>query len=245
MQRLLKIFIFLAMAVFLVTRVTSGTINFYLNQRYVPLTILAAVGFGLLALGHWRGQTATQDESPNDHDHGHDHDHTLGWIGLVIVILPLILGYVIKPQPLGATAMTNREVSVGSLMSVAAPDGNQSMGLVAGEKNIMDWLSDFQRYDTAVFTGEEAHIIGFVYRDERFPEDTFMVSRFVLSCCVADAAPIGLIVRQPNASEFVADQWVDVNGRFEVGYFDEIEMPILVAESIEETSSPKQPYLYR
>ena len=34
-----------------------------------------------------------------------------------------------------------------------------------------------------------ANVVGFVYQDDRFGEDEFMVSRFTVSCCVADAAP--------------------------------------------------------
>jgi hypothetical protein len=49
--------------------------------------------------------------------------------------------------------------------------------------------------DPAAFIGQEARLIGFVYRDDRFNGDEFMISRFVISCCAADAAPLGLVVR--------------------------------------------------
>ena len=242
MQRLLKMTLLAAMGIFLITRITSGAINFYINQRFVPLTVLAAVGTAALAFGYWR-----QGEHHHDnHDHeDHDHDHNLTWIGLFIVMLPIILGYIVQPHPLGAAAMNNREISVGTLSSVAPPSGNDSMGLVAGEKNIMDWLGDFQRTNINTIAGEEAHVIGFVYRDERFAPNTFMVSRFVLSCCVADAAPVGLVVQTPNAADFADDVWVDVHGRFQPGTFNNTTMPILIADTIEKTDTPAQPYLYR
>jgi uncharacterized repeat protein (TIGR03943 family) len=72
-----------------------------------------------------------------------------------------------------------------------------------------------------------------------------MIGRFVLSCCVADAAPIGLVVQTADAAQFGDDQWVDVTGHFIVGTFDGIEMPIVVADTITETEPPAQPYLYR
>lgn len=237
-QRLLKTAIFLAMGVFLYTRIRSGVITFYINERFVTLTLLAAVGVMVVGASYWLRPS-------HDHEHDHNHDHNLTWIGLFIIALPLILGWLVPPRPLGAGAIGNREIDIGTLSSVAAPNGNENMGLVAGEKNIMDWLNDFQHQDVSAFVGQEAHVIGFVYRDDRFTADTFMIGRFVLSCCVADAAPIGLVVQTADATQLEDDQWVDVTGHFIVDTFDGIEMPILVADTLTETEPPAQPYLYR
>ena len=248
MQRYLKTTLFLATGLFLATRITNGTIRFYINERFVTLTLLAAIGMVLVGASYWFRPFPPHDHTPDpdhDHNHPHSHDHNLNWIGLLIVALPLILGWFVPPQPLGAGAIGNREIGIGTLSSVAAPSGNENMGLVAGEKNIMDWLSEFQHQDASTFVGQEAHIIGFVYRDERFTEDTFMIGRFVLSCCVADAAPVGLVVQTAVAPQFPTDQWVDIAGHFIIGTFDGITMPILVADTIEETETPAQPYLYR
>ena len=240
MQRFLKTALFVATGIFLYTRISSGVISFYINERFITLTLLAALGTVLIGASYW-----LRPSHEHEHDHDHEHDHNLTWLGLFIVALPLILGWLVPPQPLGAGAIGNREIDLGTLSSVAAPRGNENMGLVAGEKNIMDWLNDFQHQDASAFVGQEAHVIGFVYRDERFTADTFMVGRFVLSCCVADAAPIGLVVQTAAATQFDNDQWVDVTGHFIVGTFDGRDIPILVADTITVTDTPEQPYLYR
>ena len=72
-----------------------------------------------------------------------------------------------------------------------------------------------------------------------------MVGRFILSCCVADASPVGLIVHWPDATELADDQWVRINGRFQLSSFNDIAMPILQARSVTPTDPPAQPYLYR
>lgn len=237
-QRAIKVILLIALGVFLYTRVTSGVILYYINERFVNLTLLAAVGLMLVGASFYR-------QTHQDHDH-HDHGE-LTWLGLLIVALPVVLGLLVPPRPLGANALSNREVSVGRLSSVAAPGGNSiTRGIVAGEKNILDWLANFQQTpDPAAFAGQEARVIGFVYRDERFAEDTFMVGRFIVSCCVADAAPIGLIVQWPATTGLTTDQWVEVAGHFEAGYFDGSPMPILVADQVTLTGPPTQPYLYR
>lgn len=238
MNRLLKTLLLALMGIFLYTHLYNGTILYYINQRFVTLTWLAAVGLVLVGVSYYR---RLQD------DHHHEHGD-LTWVGLLIVSLPMLLGWLVPPQPLGAAAVSNREINIGtgsSLSSVAAPGRDNTMGLVIGEKNILDWLRDFQSSpDPAVFNGQEVHVIGFVYRDDRFADDQFMVARFTVSCCVADASPIGLIVRWPETAELPTDQWVDVTGHFEVGTFNGITMPILVADELTPTDPPAQPYLY-
>ncbi len=243
MNRFLKIVLLLLLGVFLLLRVVDGTVLYYINQRFVVLTGLAAGGFVLVAASYIlvSGRQA--------HDHSHDHDHgDVTWAGLLLVALPLLLGWLVPSRPLGAAAIGNREINIGqmgALASVAPPQADNSMGLVAGEKNILDWLHDFQSSsDPADFAGQEVHVVGFVYRDGRFPADSFMVARFTVSCCVADAAPIGLIVRWPDAASLPADQWVDVTGHFAVGDFDGQQVPILVVDDLTLVQPPAQPYLY-
>jgi len=241
MNRLVKTLILFLLGAFLFVRVVDGTVLYYINQRFVLLTWLAAGGFVLVAASYYLVS--------GRHRHAHDHEHgELTWVGALIVALPLLLGWLVPPRPLGAAAIGNREInlgSLGSLSSIAPPQAGETMGLVAGEKNILDWLNDFQRSSNpADFAGQEAHLIGFVYRDGRFADNTFMVARFTVSCCVADAAPVGLIVQWPDAASLPADQWVDVTGHFAVGTFAGQQIPILVADTITLTEPPAQPYLY-
>ena len=44
------------------------------------------------------------------------------------------------------------------------------------------------------FNGQPADLIGFVYSEPTFGGDHFMVARFAISCCVADASAIGVPV---------------------------------------------------
>jgi putative membrane protein len=119
------------------------------------------------------------------------------------------------------------------------------MGLVSGEKNILDWLIDIHNSASPnELAGQEVHVIGFVYRDERFEETQFLVGRFIVSCCVADASPIGLVVQSSEAAELADDQWVEITGHFETGVFDGEEMPLLIIETIQKIEPPQQPYLY-
>jgi putative membrane protein len=133
---------------------------------------------------------------------------------------------------------------VTDLSRLARPAGGALFGQ-GGTPNILDWLVAFdENPDPAAFTGQEATISGFVYRDERFEGDTFLVGRFTVSCCVADASPVGLVARWADAESLPANQWVEVSGHFEPGLFDGRPTPILVITSLERIAPPRQPYLY-
>lgn len=164
---------------------------------------------------------------------------------MFLIVLPIILGFLIPPKPLGAAAMVNRNINIESLTSAAAPEGNAILSKPKIERNVLDWTVDFRATkDPQAFDGDEARVTGFVYRDDRFDEAEFMVTRFVLSCCAADAAPIGLMVRWPKGVTLADDEWVEVKGHFEAGQFAGETMPILIADSVAPTDVPERPYLY-
>lgn len=238
MKQSLKALTLIGLGLFLYSRFVSGTLLFYINRRFAWLTFLAALG--LLVVG------ASYRYRPADHhDHEHaGHTHAFSWTALLMLLLPIVLGLLFPPKPLGASAMGNREINISSFNS-AITTGKTTALVPGGNKTILDWLNEFSRTpDAATFAGEEADIIGFVYRDGRFGPDTFMASRFVVSCCVADATAIGLIVRWPDAASLSKDQWVQVTGHFEPGAFSNEQVPILVADSVTPTDAPNHPYLY-
>ncbi len=254
----IKALALVAMGLFLYSRYLTGSLLFYINERFVWLTVLASIGFVLVGLSYRYRAQYSDPHGHHDHDHHdhHDHDHhdhhdhgdhqhgQLTWAGLLLVVSPIVLGLLIPPKPLGAAAMGNRDLSVKSLTSVAAPE-NAILSKPKADKNILDWLIEFQSAGSpAALTGKTAKVTGFIYRDERFGPNEFMVSRFTISCCAADAAPLGLLVRAANPVTLPDDSWVEVRGQFEAGQLDGEAVPIIVAAEIIPTEVPEQPYLY-
>jgi uncharacterized repeat protein (TIGR03943 family) len=232
----LKTAILLALGGYFIYNIASGSLTNYINQRFAWLSYVAAVLF--LALGAasaWdllrgRGRVACACD--------HDHQH-ITWRALAIVALPLVLGTLIPSRPLGSAAV-NGDISLN-----AAGANLTSFSADPLQWNVLDWLRAFNNADDlAGFNGQEADVIGFVYREATFPEDTFMVARFTISCCVADASAIGLPVVWQNAGDFPQDTWVRVRGVFEVGAFRGDTVPVLHAASVETVQQPEHPYLY-
>lgn len=266
LETALKALLLLGTGYFLFNRITTGTLSFYINERFSTYTVFAVIGLLVVGLSyplarhkpaegahdeehdpHASGHFLDLPEHAHEHSHDHRHDHGLTWSGVFIVALPLVLGLLVSPRPLGVAAMAGREVNVVSGTHSAMPAAVQAAAAKAStERNILDWTQAFQLVENPAqhFAGEQADVIGFVYRDERFGADEFFLTRFVVSCCVADAAVVGLVVRAPPGANLEADQWIRVTGAFAPGTFEGAAVPILVADSITPAEIPDHPYLY-
>lgn len=253
-QTPLKALLLIALALFFYSRLANGSIYFYINQRFVAFTLLAVVGLIAVGLSYRldKKQAATEpDHAGGDQQHnpdqaGHNHSHSLTWGSVALVLLPIVLGLAVPPRPLGASALANREVNLSQSSMPAV------VGLVTTpsdlDKNILDWWKVFRsstdlRKDERVI-GQPAQVIGFVYNDERYGPDHFMLTRFTVSCCVADASVLGLVVKVPAGGKLENDQWVEVAGSFIPSNLEAWKMPVLVAENITTIPVPQQPYLY-
>lgn len=252
---LAKIVVFISTGLFLAGRLFGGTLSYYIHPRFNGLvggTAIVLILVGIIYAVQHRQQLLTgmnedHHDHPHEHDSDHPHSHDLSWLGLSILMIPVILGIMIQPKPLGAPALDNRDVSAGALSSAKTP-GSSKLAFTSdsGERNILEWLYLFQTSkDASDFDGQQAKVVGFVYRDDRFLDSQFLVSRFTVSCCVADAFPVGLIVQWPDTPDLLDDEWVEVTGRFEERDFAGYSIPVLIADTVSKTAVPSEPYLYQ
>lgn len=235
--KLLQTAILLGLGIFLLYKITSGTLYFYINQRFTWLVALGGLTFLALAFYAW-----PRDHAHQDHDHGHAHEHVRGGWSLAVLALPLALGFLVPARPLDSSAVDARGLTTNAL---AGPGQGVQLNQPSNERNVLDWVRAFNyASDPSMYEGEKADVIGFVYQDERLPQGQFLVGRFAVSCCVADAFAVGVIVESEQADDWAANQWVHVVGLVHVGDLDGTPVPLIAAESIKEVSIPPQPYLF-
>ncbi len=70
------------------------------------------------------------------------------------------------------------------------------------------------------FAGHKLETMGFVYRQPGFQSNEFVVARFMVSCCTADATVAGLMVRSPQAKTYANDSWVRVKGTLRLSSYN-------------------------
>ena len=234
-RRLVQAAITLALAAyFALDLLIGGSLRNYINLELEWLIVLAAALFVLMAAAAVAECALILGRRGDGAGHFHSRLATL-WL----LAMPLALAALHPAAPLGADAARGR------LSTSVEPARFHSLERDPLTYNVLDWLRAFSRAaDLAEFDGREAQLLGFVYQESDYPADVFLLARITLSCCVADASAIGLPVRWDGADSLAADTWLRVNGRFQLGFFGEEQLPILLAEAIEEVEPPAQPYLY-
>jgi len=85
---------------------------------------------------------------------------------------------------------------------------------------------------------------GMVYRDDKVPAGHIVVYRFLMTCCVADASPLSMLVETDNTDQFKEDQWVRVEGVLSLRKAEGLDTPHIKADRITPINPPEDNYLY-
>lgn len=259
LSTMMKSAVLVGTALMFYSKISTGTLTYYINQRFVWLPYVALLIVLMLALTliyqlMRRPKLATahahhhdhHHHDHHDHDHGHDHTHNASWLTIALLSLPMLFGLLAPTKPLGTGALGSRSLAQAAPAREAA--GSRLSAPAKGEKNIMDWLREFSRSSNLnSFVGQPIDVIGFVYKDPKVGAGRFWVARFTVSCCVADASAIGMLVQADGTAnglkDLQNDQWVRVTGKISIGEFDGEQVPVISASKIEPTATPENPYL--
>jgi uncharacterized repeat protein (TIGR03943 family) len=244
------------LGIFILARIGDGRILLYINQRFVFLVLAGALGFLLIAQTVMRARPpaekedqdplqAGEGEYPPEAAHaGHDHGGRSG-LALWVITLPLLVGILLPVRPLGSTAASTRGVNTNAPLSGGAGSSTNAEDMPSTQRNVMDWIRlVHDAADPTLITGQSADVTGFIYHDIRLESGKFMVARFSLTCCVADAMAIGMLVDWPEADSLPDNQWVRVRGLVDVSEVEGKIIPLIKAESVVFIPEPQQPYLY-
>ncbi|MDQ4125778.1 MAG: TIGR03943 family protein [Actinomycetota bacterium] len=153
------------------------------------------------------------------------------------IVLPVVLTVALPPAALGSYATSRRSSFVSSGYTSTADD------IESGELSLVD-VAGAVRSEEAMKAlvqraGSEVSFVGFVTRDAGMPADEFMLSRFLVSCCVADALSVQVRVVGAPPGQLAEDDWVRVTGAmYPLG-----REVIVDASEVEPVDRPKRPYL--
>jgi putative membrane protein len=152
------------------------------------------------------------------------------------IALPVVLLLALPPATLGAYAVDRRSTFAGSGVQATARD-------VSGPLDFVD-VGAAQSFDAALRqlqqrAGERITLEGFVTTEGSAPPDELLLTRYIVTCCVADATVAQVRVVGVPPGVYAGDDWIRVIGRvYPVG-----REVLVAAESIEPIAVPDQPYL--
>jgi uncharacterized repeat protein (TIGR03943 family) len=232
LYRLLQSLLLIALCIFLAEKAISGKLTWYINLRFLPLTLVGIVLLAVMAQAVFRHSRNKEE----------DHDHVVPG-GLLVLLIPVLAGVLLPARPLDAAAVDSKGITVNAPL-VSSSSTGQQFEAAADQRNILDWIRIFEyETDLSSYLGQEANVIGFVYYEDNLPENQFLVSRFVITCCAADGFALGLPV-QWEGETFEENTWVRVKGPVQATDWNGQKTPLIVAESVEITRAPEQPYLF-
>jgi putative membrane protein len=94
------------------------------------------------------------------------------------------------------------------------------------------------------FIGKKIELDGFIYRQENMSDNQFVVGRFAIQCCSADASPYGLLVEYDRAQVLATDSWIHAVGTIEKTTFNGNEIMKLKLEKFTKIEAPATQYVY-
>ena len=152
------------------------------------------------------------------------------------IAFPVVVLIAMPPVTLGNYAVGKRASFVGSSIGT-------SVRVVSGPLDFVD-VAAAQSFDDASKAlakraGEPIVLDGIVSAGEGLPPDEFLLTRFIVTCCTADAtiAQVRVVGAPPGA--FAPDEWVKVEGRiYPIG-----REVLVAAEHVEAIPAPNVPYL--
>lgn len=205
----------------------SGRDAFYLSTRTEWVVPVAAVLLTLATLGRLASARAAQTEPLRSRELG-------VMIGMVV---PVLLITILPPATLGSFSAGKRSAVAGAGFSASTGD------IATGDLTLVDVATAQTTPEgeraLARRAGEQVDFIGFVTRYADTPADEFLLTRYVVSCCVADATVAQVRVVNVTPGGFEVNEWVEVTGTiYPIG-----REVIVNASTIQGVSRPERPYL--
>jgi len=153
-----------------------------------------------------------------------------------VLIVPIVVVLALPPATLGTFAASRRSTLSGGYVTSVEDivNGELSLADVGGalrSRDSMRALSDR--------AGTTVKFVGFVNRDEGTPADEFTLTRFLISCCVADALSVEVRVVGAPPGQFEKEDWVRVTGRL----YPLNNEVVVDASEVVGVPRPNEPYL--
>lgn len=205
----------------------SGRDAFYLSTRTEWVVPVAAVLLTAAAAGRLVSARVASPEPLRRRE--------LGF--MVAMVVPVLLVMALPPATLGSFSADKRAGFGGGAISASAGD------IASGELTLVDvaaaQTSPEGEQALARRAGETVTFIGFVTRYPDTPPDEFLLTRYVVSCCVADSTVAQVRVVNAIPGAFADGDWVEVGGTiFPIG-----REVIVNASGITGVERPERPYL--
>lgn len=163
----------------------------------------------------------------------------------VLLLITAILGLVITPRVFASQTAMQRGVTDVLQVTRSQPQSFRS-SVRSDERTLIDWVRTLNVYpEPDAYSGQKVKVQGFVIHPPELPPEYLLLSRFVITCCAADAYPVGLPVKlTQNRQAYPQDTWLEVEGQMITQDLQNKRQLTIQATNLKPIQEPKNPYEY-
>jgi uncharacterized repeat protein (TIGR03943 family) len=225
----------------------SGKIFYLLVPAYAAialvggLLLLAAFFYGQILRSRARRAEADAEQACDDgceECHKHEAVVTRGaglYFRSLIFILPLGIGFSLTDGQLKglATVLCGQgDIAAATEQAVVREREKSEMERGYASVSVIGVAQRFRETQA-----QKVASVGMVFHRKELPADQFLLVRFRMTCCAADATPVAVPVRWADAAGLNENDWVHVFGTTDP------QAKVLAADRVEPTKEPVKPYL--
>jgi uncharacterized repeat protein (TIGR03943 family) len=155
-----------------------------------------------------------------------------------------IAGLIITPKLFTSKAAVQRGISSEAVTVTRSETQAFRASVKPESKTLVDWVRTLNNYpEPDAYLGQKVNINGFVFYPKNLQGNYLMLSRFVITCCAADAYPVSLPVKFTGTRQnYPQDSWLQVKGKAIVETFSGSRQFVIEASEIRSIPAPKNPY---
>lgn len=127
----------------------------------------------------------------------------------------------------------------GMAQAEVSPDGS----LVINSQYFVNMVDDLY-LNLDDYLGKKVRIQGFGIRMKNFTDRQIVVSRYVMTCCAADASGVGLMIEGDEVANFKEDDWMDAEGTIDFVDYDGDRIPLIHITKLTPMKPLSNKYVY-
>lgn len=108
MYRSIQSFLLFGLCLFFVIKAIDGQLTWYINSRFVPLTVVKMIFLALLGQMVFSEIRRARKHAKEHPEHHHEHDHAFSSVSLWVMLIPLAIGTLIPARPLNSSAFDTK-----------------------------------------------------------------------------------------------------------------------------------------
>ncbi|BAQ65285.1 TIGR03943 family putative permease subunit [Geminocystis sp. NIES-3709] len=236
----------------------TGQLNLLIHPNYFLLVFITSILLFLLSIAKSISIFIKSKQKPNiNNSTNNQHTNLLpkGWASSLLIVVA-ILGLIIQPTVLSSQTAIQRGVT-DSLPPTTLETQSFLTQTPPEKRSLIEWVRTLNAYpEPDNYTGQKAHITGFVVHLDHLPDNYIYLSRFILTCCAVDAYPVGIVVELPKSrQEFPPDSWLEIQGMMKTETLPSLDSSsqdtnrekrqlVLQAGNVQIIPTPSNPYSY-